>query len=341
MWKILIFELVLFGENSNKLPQCVHTWTQATLVSLKVLCTVRPFDAIVDAFCSSIFWNCFFHLLFVQFELFSCCICSICWYCCHILFVHCLLILFIHSVLLFSSVLFVHLGFSLLVWYCCLVLFIHLTCFFIHFGTDVAFCSSICNCFHVLIIHLLFVVTLCSSICNYFHMLSSICLCCRVLFVHVELFSCVIRPFALCCRVLFVHLQLFSCTNHPFGLCCRVLFIHLELFSCAVRPFGLSYRVLSVHLRTIFVLCSSVFAGFSVVGCSSEARDLSTLDVRKFCLSCSALALLALSLSLSPLSLSVSIAVARIFRPSGYDALEEEEFHLKLRDTEKERERKQ
>ncbi len=171
MWKILIFELVLFGENSNKLPQCVHTWTQATLVSLKVLCTVRPFDAIVDAFCSSIFWNCFFHLLFVQFELFSCCICSICWYCCHILFVHCLLILFIHSVLLFSSVLFVHLGFSLLVWYCCLVLFIHLTCFFIHFGTDVAFCSSICNCFHVLIIHLLFVVAFCSSICHYFHML--------------------------------------------------------------------------------------------------------------------------------------------------------------------------
>jgi hypothetical protein len=48
-------------------------------------------------------------------------------------------------------------------------------------------------------------------------------------------------------------------------------------------------------------------------------------------LSCSALALL---------SLSVSIAVERIFRPSGYDAHEEEECHLRLRDTEKEREGK-
>ncbi len=99
----------------------------------------------------------------------------------------------------------------------------------------------------------------------------------------MELFSCVIRPFGLCCHVVFVHLQLFSFSTHPFGLCCRVLFIHLELFSCAVRPFGLSCRVLSVHLRTIFVLCSSGFAGFSVVSCSSEARYLSTLDVRKFC----------------------------------------------------------
>ncbi len=105
----------------------------------------------------------------------------------------------------------------------------------------------------------------------------------RVLFVHLQLFSYANHPFGLCCHVLFIHLELFSCVIRPFGLCCRVLFIHLELFSCAVRPFGLSYRVLSVHLRTIFVLCSSVFAGFSVVGCSSEARDLSTLDVRKFC----------------------------------------------------------
>ncbi len=220
----------------------------------------------------------------------------------------------------------IDLGFSLLVWYCCLVLFIHLGMFFIHVGTDVAFCSSICNCFScathpfglcccVLFVHLpLF------SYANH-----PFGLCCRVLFVHVELFLCVIRPFGLCCRVLFVHWQLFfmcyssiwsllscsvhpfgtiSCVIRPFGLCCRVLFIHLELFSCAVRPFGLCCRVLSVHLRTIFVLCSSVLAGFSVVGSSSEARDLSSLDVRKFCcLVPHSLISLSLSLSLFPFPL--------------------------------------
>jgi len=73
VWKILNFELILFAGNSNKLPkklglegknqfqnpQCVHTWTQATLVALKEKVQrsdsqVNPFDTIVDVFCSSI-----------------------------------------------------------------------------------------------------------------------------------------------------------------------------------------------------------------------------------------------------------------------------------------------
>ncbi len=143
---------------------------------------------------------------------------------------------------------------------------------FVHSVFVVAFCSSICNYFHVLLIHLVFVVVFCSSIWNCFGCYSSI----------------------------------------------------WSFLSRSVRPF-------ENYFRPLFVRFCWVFCRWLLV------RSSRPLDSRRpqVLLSCSALA----HLSLSPLSLSVSIAVARIFGPSGYDVHKEEECHLKLRDTEKEREK--
>ncbi len=132
-----------------------------------------------------------------------------------------------------------------------LVLFVSFCSFiwqvlFIHFGTDVAFCSSICNFFHLIIIHLVFVVALCSSICNYFHML----------IIHLSLLSCSVRP----CRTVVVVCyssiwSLLSRSVHPFGtvfVCCSSI---CSFLSRSVRPFENYFRPLFVRFCWFFYRC--------------------------------------------------------------------------------------